>query len=87
MHLQDEEMQTLLLAHGAQPQPEEGFGALQDGTDDGARAALGVIAGGQRHGALEGFGHGGEVAAMREAIGVYGDGGTGKDAEQAEHRP
>ena len=76
-----------LLAQGAEPQPEQSVGALQDGADDGARAALGVIAGGERHGPLEGLGHGGKVPAVGEAVGEDGDHDAGNNAEKAQKRP
>jgi hypothetical protein len=46
-----------------------------------------VIAGSQRHGALERVGHGGEVTAVGEPVGEDGHGSAGEDAEQAEQGP
>ena len=61
-----------LLAQRAEPEPEQRVRALQDGANDGARSAVGVIAGRQGYGALEGVRHSGKMTAMGHAIGMHG---------------
>ena len=69
------------------PEPEQALAPGLNGTDHGARSALGMIAGRQRHGTLEGLGHDGMAGAVSQPIGECRNDGARNDAEQTKCGP
>jgi len=86
-HQDDAEQRGQLVAHRAEPQPEQVAATRQDRADDGARPALGVIGLRQMQRLVEYLAHGVELAAMGQTVGVGRHHNVGDDAEQAERRP